>query len=62
MSYFADHIERVQEDDYENNMRIDIDQYMELTDLEEDFGEKVPRKTVQDRMNPLEDMREDKFR
>ena len=60
MAYYNEHLERLG-DAYEYDLQIDVDHYEELVQNEDDFGERVPRKMIIDRTNPLEFMREDEF-
>jgi hypothetical protein len=57
MSAFRHHVSRVS-DPYWNNQRIDMD----IEDLFEEIGHRIPRRTLKDRENPLEAMTDNEFR
>ena len=61
MSAFEDYIEYTS-DPYAQNLRIDVEDYEDLREHEEDYGVSIPRNILLDRQNPLEALKEKTFR
>ena len=47
---------------FEDDLRLDLEDLEDVQDFEEHYGVLLPRRTVLDRDNPLESLREDEFR
>ena len=47
---------------FENDLRLDLEDLEDLQHFEEQYGVLLPRRTVLDRHNPLECLRENEFR
>jgi hypothetical protein len=61
MSVYHGHVQRVA-DPFDYNLQEDIDQIDEMEDMDDQFGVQVPRRTILDRSNPLESIRDTQFR
>ena len=61
MSDFLRHVQRVG-DPFEYNLQVDLDQVDEWEEMDDQFGPELPRRTILDRSNPLESIRDNEFR
>jgi hypothetical protein len=61
MADFLGHVQRVG-DPFEYNFQVDLDQVNEVEEMDDQFGPELPRRTILDRSNPLESIRDNEFR
>ena len=61
MADFRGHVQRVG-DPFEHNLQLDLDQVDEWEEMDDQFGLQLPRRTILDRSNPLESIRDNEFR